>query len=45
MNRILVAEDDPSIKSELILLLQNNGYQPVDELPAIWPSWTSICRR
>ena len=33
MNRILVVEDDPSIKSELILLLQNNGYQPVEELP------------
>lgn len=33
MNRILVVEDDPSIKSELILLLQNNGYHPVEELP------------
>ena len=33
MNRILVVEDDPSIKSELILLLQNNGYHPVEALP------------
>lgn len=33
MERILVVEDDVSIKRELILLLRTNGYQPVEELP------------
>lgn len=33
MDRILVVEDDQSIKEELVLLLQANGYQAVNELP------------
>lgn len=33
MERILVVEDDQSIKEELILLLQANGYQVVNEQP------------
>lgn len=33
MERILVVEDDQSIKEELILLLQTNGYQIVNEQP------------
>lgn len=33
MERILVVEDDVSIKRELMVLLRANGYQPVEELP------------
>lgn len=33
MDKILVVEDDQSIKEELILLLQANGYQAVNEPP------------
>lgn len=33
MDRILVVEDDQSIKEELVLLLQANGYHPVNEPP------------
>ena len=33
MDRILVVEDDQSIREELITLLQANGYQPVSEPP------------
>lgn len=33
MDRILVVEDDKTIKEELVLLLQANGYQAVDAPP------------
>lgn len=33
MNRILVMEDDISIKKELYVLLRANGYQPIDSMP------------
>lgn len=33
MEKILVAEDDKSIREELITLLKNNGYCPVNEPP------------
>lgn len=33
MEKILIMEDDDSIKSELASLLRVNGYQPVDSLP------------
>lgn len=33
MDRILVVEDDRSVREELILLLQANGYQAVEEPP------------
>ena len=33
MERILILEDDDSIREELTLLLQSNGYQPVLEPP------------
>ncbi len=33
MEKILVIEDDESIRRELVTLLQNNGYEPVGEPP------------
>lgn len=33
MNRILVMEDEQSIREELFTLLKNNGYQPVSQPP------------
>lgn len=33
MERIYIAEDDPSILEELTILLKSNGYQPVDAPP------------
>lgn len=33
MERIFVAEDDPGIREELLILLRTNGYQPVDAPP------------
>ncbi len=33
MQKILIVEDDLSIRNELFTLLQNNGYQPVDKPP------------
>ena len=33
MDRILIMEDDRSIREELALLLRANGYQPVEEPP------------
>jgi len=33
MERILVIEDDSAIKTELITLLNSNGYRAVDEMP------------
>ena len=33
MEKILVIEDDESIRRELVTLLQNNGYEPVEEPP------------
>lgn len=33
MDRILVMEDEESIREELYTLLRNNGYEPVSQLP------------
>lgn len=33
MERILVIEDDFTMKQELCILLSSNGYEPVEEAP------------
>ena len=40
MEKILVVEDDESIREELITLLRANGYQTVEAHRATSPFWT-----